>query len=114
MYVKDLKNPKGKLIAVVNNFEHNHNVVGNEGSTLIIETDLDAPNRKVVAVDFSKPSPANWKTIIPETEQAIQGISTANKKLFVNYLKDASTQVAQFDYSAAICIHRYRRWHRTR
>ncbi len=102
LYAQDLKDPKGKMVQIVNNFDHNHGIVDNDGSTLIIQTDLDAPNSRVVTVDFSKPGPENWKDIIPETENAMQGIGTTNKKLFVNYLKDASTYVRQYDYKGKL------------
>jgi prolyl oligopeptidase len=85
-------------VTVVGDFENNHNLVENDGNTLIIQTDLKAPNSRIVTVDFSKPAPGNWKDIVPETENAMQGVSTASKKLFINYLKDASTFVKQFDY----------------
>lgn len=98
LYVQDLSNPKSKLIGLVDNMDNNHELVESDGSTLIIQTNLGAPNGKVVRADIANPGVANWKDIIPESEQAIQGISTANRKLFVNYLKDASTQVVQFDY----------------
>ena len=98
LYIQDLKDPKGKLVTVVGDFDNTHSVIDNEGSTLIIQTNLKAPNEKIVSVDFSKPTPENWKDIVPETENAMQGVSTASKKLFVNYLKDASTFIKQFDY----------------
>jgi prolyl oligopeptidase len=98
LYVQDLNDPKGKLVTVVGNFDNTHSVIDNEGSTLIIQTNLKAPNEKIVSVDFSKPTPESWKDIVPETENAMQGVSTASKKLFVNYLKDASTFIKQFDY----------------
>ena len=98
LYVQDLKDPKGKLVTVVDNFDKNHNVIDNDGSTLIIETDLDAPNGKIVAVDFSNPGVKNWKDIVPEADNAMQNVGTAGKKMFVSYLKDASTFVKQFDY----------------
>lgn len=99
LYVQDLKDPKGKLVCLVNNFDNNHNVIDNDGSRLIIQTNLNAPNDRIVAVDFANPTPEHWKDIIPETENALQGVSTAGKKLFVNYLKDASTLIKQFDYN---------------
>ena len=102
LYIQDLMNPKGKLITFVGNMENSHSVVDNEGSTLIIQTNLNAPNDRIVSVDFSNPTSENWKDIVPETEHAIRGVSTANKKLFVNYLKDASTFVRQFDYKGKV------------
>lgn len=102
LYVQDLNDPKGKMVQIIDNFEHNHGIVDNDGSALIIQTDLGAPNSRVVKVDFAKPGTENWKDIIPETENAMQGASTGGKKLFVNYLKDASTFVRQYDYNGKL------------
>ncbi len=102
LYVQDLKDLKGKLVTLVGNFDNNHNVIDNDGSRLIIQTNFNAPNDRIVSVDFSKPTVENWKDIVPETDNAMQGVSTANKKMFVNYLKDASTLVKQFDYTGKL------------
>lgn len=102
LYIQDLKNPKGKLVTIVDNFDQNHSLIDNDGDRLIIQTDLNAPNNKVVAVDFSKPTPDRWKDIIPETENALQGVGTAGKKLFLNYLKDAQTLIKQYDYNGKL------------
>lgn len=102
LYVQDLSNPKARLLQVVDNFEHNHGVIENDGGILLIQTNLGAPNNRIVAVDASKPMPENWKDIVPETEFAMQGVSTGGGKLFVNYLKDASTFVRQFDYKGKL------------
>lgn len=98
LYIQDLSNSKGKLVPVVADFEHSHSIVDNEGSTLLIQTDLDAPNNRIVRVDASNPVASNWKDVVPESELAIRGVSTAGGHLFVNYLKDASTLVKEFDY----------------
>jgi prolyl oligopeptidase len=102
LYVQDLKDPKGKLVTVVANFDNDHNLVDNDGSRLIIQTNLNAPNNKIVSVDFAKPGIENWKDIVPETDNAMQGVGTANKKMFVNYLKDAKTLIKQFDFSGKL------------
>lgn len=102
LYVQDLKDPKGTLVNLVNNFDNNHNVIDNDGSRLIIQTNLNAPNDRIVEVDFANPTPEHWKDIIPETDNALQGVSTAGKKMFVNYLKDASTLVKQYDYKGKL------------
>lgn len=102
LYVQDLKDPKGKLITVVGNFDNDHNVIDNDGSRLIIQTNLNAPNNKIVEVDFARPSVENWKDMVPETENALQFASTAGKKMFVNYLKDAKTLIKQFDYKGKL------------
>lgn len=102
LYVQDLKDPKGKLVTLVGNFDNDHNVIDNDGSRLIIQTNLNAPNNKIVEVDFASPAVANWKDLVPETENAMQGVSTAGKKMFVNYLKDAKTLIQQVDYKGKV------------
>lgn len=96
LYLKDLSNPKGSLVPVVTNFDKTHSVIDNEGSRIIVQTNLNAPNGRVVEFDFANPQPEKWKDIIQEAEEPIEDISTAGKKIFVNYLKDAKTQVKQF------------------
>jgi prolyl oligopeptidase len=96
LYVQDLKNPSAKLVTMVNNFDNNHGIIANEGDRLIIETNLNAPNSRVVEVSFSKPTPENWKDVIPETENVLN-TSTGGGKIFAHYLVDVKTQVKQFD-----------------
>lgn len=102
LYVQDLTDPKGKLVTVVGNFENSHNLIDNDGTTLFIQTNLNAPNDRIIKTDFSRPGVGSWMDIVPETENAMQGVSTANKEMFVNYLKDASTFVKQFDHKGRL------------
>lgn len=96
LYVQDLQDPKGKIVNVVNNFEKDHYVLANEGTRLLIHTNLDAPNNRLVEVDFSKPAPENWKNLIPETESVLN-TSTGGGKIFASYLVDVKTVVKQYD-----------------
>ncbi|MFM7194959.1 MAG: S9 family peptidase, partial [Bacteroidota bacterium] len=97
LYVQDLKKSSGTLELAVASFDNDHEVVHAEGDALFIYTNLDAPNGRVVRANTSSLKPESWKTIIPETEEAIQSVTTAGGKFFVNYLKDARTVVKQFD-----------------
>ena len=96
LYIQDLSDPKGKLITVVDNFDTENNVIGNEGSRLLIQTTLNAPNNRVVETDFAKPTPENWKDVIAETQNVLSA-STGGGYLFADYTVDVKTQVKQFD-----------------
>jgi prolyl oligopeptidase len=101
LYIKDLQDPNGGFVAVVNNFDKNHSVLDNDGSKLIIYTELDAPNGRIVTVDISAPQPQNWQDLIPETENVLSP-SLGGGKIFASYLKDATSLVKQFDLSGTL------------
>lgn len=97
LYIQNLKKPGSRLNVVVNHFDNEHEVIATSNDDLIIYTNLDAPNGRVVRVSSADPTPSKWKDIVPEAEEAIQSVNTSGGKLFVNYLKDARTVVRQFD-----------------
>lgn len=95
--VKDLKDKSAKgFTTLVAGFNTNANVIENVGSMLLLETNFEAPNKKVVLVDPKNPEPKFWKTIIPEQPQTLEGIGTGGGKLFASYLKNATTAVMQY------------------
>ncbi|CAC9973856.1 S9 family peptidase [Flavobacterium panici] len=101
LYIKDLKTPDSPIITIVDNFNSDNNIIENEGSKLFIQTDYNAPNGRVVSVDFSNPKQENWKDFIKETENVLSP-STGGGYFFANYTKDAVSLVLQYDYSGKL------------
>ena len=101
LYFKDLSQPNSPIVTIVDNFNSDNNVIENEGSKLFIETDLNAPNKRIVTVDVSNPKPENWTNFIPETENVLSP-STCGGFFFANYMKDAVSVVLQYDYSGKL------------
>lgn len=97
LYVQDLKDTDGKISLLVKGFENNHSIINNVGSKLLLNTDLGAQNKQVVLIDPKKPEPENWEKIIPESELALEGVGSGGGFLWASYLKDASTNIIQFD-----------------
>lgn len=98
LYIKDLKTPNSPIVTIVDNFNSDNSVIMTEGTKLFIETDLKAPNKRIVTVDFSKPTPDKWVDFIAETENVLSP-STGGGFFFANYMKDAVSVVKQYDYS---------------
>jgi prolyl oligopeptidase len=101
LYIKDLTVANNPIVTIVDNLNTDNIVIENEGSKLFIETDFNAPNKRVVSVDFSNPKPENWKDFIPET-QNILAPSTGGGYFFANYTKDAVSFVQQYDYNGKL------------
>ena len=96
LYIMDLTNPKSKITAIVDNYDNEYNLLDNIGDTLLIMTDKDAPNGKIIAVDAANLS-APWVDFIPEIENVLSP-STGAGYIFAHYMKDAISQVKQYDY----------------
>jgi prolyl oligopeptidase len=101
LYIIDLKDPKKTLKTMVNNFDSDSYIIENEGSKLYIVTNLDAPNMRIVTADFSKPTPENWVDFIPETENVLSP-STGGGFFFAHYMKDAVSEIKQYDYQGKL------------
>ena len=97
LYVKDLSKRNADFIPIITGFENDHYFVDNDGNDLIIHTNLDAPNNRLVRVNANNPASDNWETMIPETEN-VMNAGTAGGKIFTSYLVDAKTAIKQFDY----------------
>lgn len=101
LYIKDLTKANSPIVTIVDNFNSSNQIIENEGTKLFIETDLNAPNTRVVTVDVSNPEPENWKDFIKET-QNILSPSTGGGFFFANYTKDAVSFVQQYDYNGKL------------
>ncbi len=101
LFMKDLTKPNAPLVTILDHEKSDTYVTDNVGTKLLIVTNLDAPNRRVVTVDASNPKPENWKDLIPETENVLSP-STGGGFIFANYMIDAVSQVKQYDYNGKL------------
>nr|WP_276902108.1 prolyl oligopeptidase family serine peptidase [Pedobacter kyonggii] len=97
LFYQDLKEQGSKIEPLIKGYENNHSVIDNVGGKLLVNTDLGAENKQVVLVDPKNADPKNWQKVIPESKLALEGIGTGGGFLWASYLKDASTNIIQFD-----------------
>ncbi|HET9825668.1 MAG TPA: prolyl oligopeptidase family serine peptidase, partial [Chitinophagaceae bacterium] len=103
IWVWDTRDPSQKTFSsLIPGFATEPHVVDNVGEKLLIRTNDGAPNYKVVLVDPKHVAKENWKTIIPEQKEVLQGVGTGGGYLFASYLKDASTKVYHYTYDGKL------------
>ena len=84
---------RGRSVELVGGFDADHSYVGNQGDVFWIQTELGAPNRRVVAIDLFSPERENWREIIAERDVALEACSAAGGLIFPIYLRDAHSEV---------------------
>ena len=99
------KNPADKAAKFTPLFtddkHHTYPVESTPDGMLIVKTDVDAPNSKLVLVDPKNPAPSNWKEIIPPTNNLLESVTTCGGKLFLSYLDKANTRIFVCSYDGS-------------
>jgi prolyl oligopeptidase len=94
---REINSDDKKLKVLIDNFENEYSLVGNEGSKLYFKSDLDAPRKCILTIDLDNQDKSNRKVIIPEASEAMESAGIVGDTLILEYLKDAKTQVKLFD-----------------
>ncbi len=93
VFVRDLSKGEREFTPLISTIgDDSYSVVDNVSDKLLVETNRDAPNWKVVLIDPKQPAEANWTVVLPERPEPIEGVGTAGGKLFATYLKDVATK----------------------
>ncbi|HMM11293.1 MAG TPA: prolyl oligopeptidase family serine peptidase [Bacteroidales bacterium] len=98
LYLRPAGDFKAPFKKIADGFDYDYDVIDELNGKLLVVTNYDAPKRKVVLIDPAAPSPENWKTIIPEAENVLGGVSLAGPYIYADYVVDASNRAYFFDY----------------
>jgi prolyl oligopeptidase len=97
VWVRDLKREELKfkpLVAEPGDTEVD--VLDNLGDKLLVMTNYQAPNFRVVLCDPSKPGLDACQTVIPEQPEPLSRAAVTGGKIFASYLKDVTTRVVVY------------------
>jgi prolyl oligopeptidase len=75
--------------------------IGNRGTLLFIRSDQDAPNRRVIALELTNPAPSDWKVIVPEQPEALEGVALIGGRIVGHYLVDVQSRLKLFALDGA-------------
>jgi len=101
IYIKDLSDPNSAIRTVVNDLDF-RSYADMADDTVVIQTNWDAPNERVMVAGAANPGRENWREIVPENKKAaLQGTSLAGGKLFVRYLEDVKPRVIAYGLDGA-------------
>jgi prolyl oligopeptidase len=94
---KDLTEPYGMPLTLIDNFDQEYSFLDADGSTFFFQTDLDAPTRRIIAIDLRRPGRQHWREIVPAAEETLTTSGLTGNLFVCQYLKDAKSQVKLFD-----------------
>ncbi|XP_057365002.1 prolyl endopeptidase-like [Daphnia carinata] len=83
-------NGKLELVTVVDKMEADYEYVTNTDSVVVFRTNKDAPNYRLIQIDFNQPARDQWKTLLEaDPSDVLDWVACINKdKLIVCYMHD--------------------------
>ena len=97
LYFRDLSKKSNEFIPIWESFDNDFQVIDSDGKELLVLTNYKAPNNKLIAINTDSPEEKNWKTIIPESKDALRNINLIGGKIIATYIHDASSKVQIHD-----------------
>ena len=97
LYVRDVSKGEKTFKPIVTSFDDDFTVIDDLGDKLLIQTNKNAPNWKLILVDPAHPEEGAWKTILPEKNEPLEFVRTVGGKLIVGYMKDVTTSISVYD-----------------
>src|SRR2546422_482055 len=96
--LKDAKRPNvtGAVVRLLDDFDASYAFVGNDGPVFYVLTDLDAPRKRVIAIDTRHPERARWREIIPQGPDVLDGVQIIHDTFVANSMHDASSRLRLF------------------
>src|SRR6266516_1808483 len=101
VYYLDLKDPKrpkvtGDVVRLLDDFDASYGFVGNDGPVFYFLTDLDAPRKRIVAIDTRHPERGRWREVVPQGPDVLDGVQIVHDTFVANYMHDASSRLRLF------------------
>ncbi|XP_016087107.1 prolyl endopeptidase-like [Sinocyclocheilus grahami] len=89
-------------VKLIDNFDAEYEYVTNEATVFTFKTNLEAPQYRLINVDFAQPSISQWKELIPQHDKDVIVFATCtySKFLFVCFLHDVKNVLKMFHLSS--------------
>ena len=93
----DLTEPSAEPEMIIEGFDYDYTPVGNIGNELYFRTNDGAPRNRLITINVDQPGRENWREVIAETENVLDGVSMVGGKIIASYMQDAKSIVKIMD-----------------
>ena len=97
LHYMDLSAKNPQFATIVADFDNEHVVIDNIDGNLLVRTNFNAPKYRLVLIDPANPAKENWKIILPEEQEVLEGITLIGGKIVAEYMKDACSKAYIYD-----------------
>lgn len=102
LFIRDLASVPGEVRLLTGDGDANYGYVGVDGTRVLVQTDLDAPRGRVIAIDAQGSGQPRWTELVPQGPDAIDawiGSSAVGNRLLIAYRTNALLTAKLFELS---------------
>ena len=93
LFVRDLSKPDSSFLPLIAEIgDDTYDVLESVRGELLVFTDNQAPNGRVVRINPASPAPTSWKVIIAPKDDTIDSVAVAGGKVIATYMKDVASR----------------------
>jgi len=89
----DLQSNSKKILKVIEGFNSENVVLDNEDKNILLHTNHNAPNYKIVKIDIYNPEPKYWNTLVAENTSPLSNVAISKNNLYLHYLDTVKSKV---------------------
>ncbi|HMC09837.1 MAG TPA: prolyl oligopeptidase family serine peptidase [Pirellulaceae bacterium] len=97
VFYKEIQQADSPVVELLAGFDAEYEFIDNDGPLFWFVTDQNAPLRRLIAIDTRRPGRGDWKELIPESKDTLEGASAIGNHFVLQYLKDACSAIRIFD-----------------
>ena len=99
IFYVDLQSEEREMVRLLDDFEASWSFLGNVGEEFYFATNLEAPRRRIVAIDLANPGRESWREVVPQAEENLKTASLVNgsRSLVLHYSWDAYDTIRILD-----------------
>ena len=97
LYVRDLRVPGSQFVQMTGNMDQQYSPVQTIGDSIYIFTNDGAPRNRLMVANIRKPGFNDWKEVVPEAAEVLEGVTFTNGKMVLEYSKDASSHAYLYE-----------------
>ncbi|MCP5097657.1 MAG: S9 family peptidase [Chloroflexi bacterium] len=79
----------GDFVRLLDDMDAGYDFLGNDGDVFYFQTDLDAPNGRIIGIDIQNPARDQWQELIAEQDDAIAFSQIVNNQFVIARLHNA-------------------------
>ncbi|GER87962.1 prolyl endopeptidase [Dictyobacter vulcani] len=90
------------FIRLLDEADASYDLIGNDGPVFYLQTNLNAPKCRIIAIDSRQPQRENWHELIAEQDDVIAFAQIVHQQFVITYMHDAHHQIKLYDKEGSL------------